>query len=533
MQDEQNSLEEATAYSKRGYSPEQVASTKTGLPPRSEEGKYSEFFSKLDKIVLPTLNGSPKDYYFISFTGIEKLGTNPNSTYRTPNGIYSYQLNAHNYESLKNKTLPFATDKPYIQIFKIKSDYRDKVMVFGEHDPSNDMPPGKQSDDLVEKFIYEYPDRAYDTFSSIFARGAIVTKQNFLDRVSKGLADALVAKIYTACDRAFTNHFGSQRDSGILWNLGYRLNNSNAWSNLFIKCFGIYGAIDQGNGIIHPSEPNQAVFFSKAAIEHLEQIKNPYLPKNQTTSNDKYTKNKQGKLQSYNDKPAEIVYYNTKQIYEKSWYQDGLLHRANGPATIRYNAVGTIVRIEYYKLGLQHREDGPAKIEYDFYGKVSEESWYREDKLHREDGPAWIRYDLSGNIMDYHFYLKGIYSSKENYEEAIKNQSKNILYPKFTLESLNVSQPKELITESFLAMFGEFIKIALSRLLGSNVPDVKFKGRPTDIKRLYGVLSHEKKYAESYMKNKLNDPKVIEDKFKLDKAIYQFEKETGIKWPLK
>lgn len=98
---------------------------------------------------------------------------------------------------------------------------------------------------------------------------------------------------------------------------------------------------------------------------------------------------------------------------------------------------------------------------------------------------------------------------------------------------IEIPSDKSLITESFLALFGDYIKIALSRLLGSDVPEIRFRGRATDIKSLYNVLSHEKRYAESFMNHQLNNPQLINDKYKLEQAIASFEHETGIKWPLK
>lgn len=60
------------------------------------------------------------------------------------------------------------------------------------------------------------------------------------------------------------------------------------------------------------------------------------------------------------------------------WYQHGQLHRDDGPAIIM--ASGTK---EWHRLGLCHREDGPA-VEY----SESSYIWYWQGKIHREGGPA-------------------------------------------------------------------------------------------------------------------------------------------------
>ena len=46
-------------------------------------------------------------------------------------------------------------------------------------------------------------------------------------------------------------------------------------------------------------------------------------------------------------------------------------------------------------------------------------------------------------------------------------------------------------------------------------------------------MGSEKKYGDAYLKYGLNDPKVLKDRIALEKAIYRFERDTGLKWPLK
>ena len=70
---------------------------------------------------------------------------------------------------------------------------------------------------------------------------------------------------------------------------------------------------------------------------------------------------------------------------EQHWYQNGKLHRLDGPAVIgkNYN--------EWYQNGELHRLDGPASIIVDNRTrKYIERSWFQNGKLHRLDGPAII-----------------------------------------------------------------------------------------------------------------------------------------------
>lgn len=68
---------------------------------------------------------------------------------------------------------------------------------------------------------------------------------------------------------------------------------------------------------------------------------------------------------------------------EKQWYQNGELHREDGPAVIFPDGSKY-----WYQNGKLHREDGPAEIHSDGY-----QAWYFQGKLHREDGPAAIDSD--------------------------------------------------------------------------------------------------------------------------------------------
>ena len=59
------------------------------------------------------------------------------------------------------------------------------------------------------------------------------------------------------------------------------------------------------------------------------------------------------------------------------------------------------------------------------------------------------------------------------------------------------------------------------------------KGNPKDVQALAAVVASEKKYMDSFLKNGLNDPVVLNSRYTLEKSVRNFEQETGIKWPLK
>jgi hypothetical protein len=80
------------------------------------------------------------------------------------------------------------------------------------------------------------------------------------------------------------------------------------------------------------------------------------------------------------DGPASIILDSrTRKYIDRRWFQDGLLHRVDGPAII------TETKQEWFQNGKHHRLDGPA-IELSDGTKM----WFVNDLKHREDGPAEI-----------------------------------------------------------------------------------------------------------------------------------------------
>lgn len=66
--------------------------------------------------------------------------------------------------------------------------------------------------------------------------------------------------------------------------------------------------------------------------------------------------------------------------YQELWYQFGVLHREDGPAMTKSSG-----ETRYYQHGKLHREGGPAVERPD-----GQKLYYQNGKLHREDGPAVI-----------------------------------------------------------------------------------------------------------------------------------------------
>ena len=101
---------------------------------------------------------------------------------------------------------------------------------------------------------------------------------------------------------------------------------------------------------------------------------------------------------------------------------------------------------------------------------------------------------------------------------------------------VNLNAPKkEKLNESYLAMFGGAIEMMLQRMFGGTelAHDVRYgvKGTPSQIAAFGDALTGEKKYMETFSKYGLSDPKSFRSRHDLERAVANFERETGLKWP--
>jgi|7_EtaG_2_1085326.scaffolds.fasta_scaffold04254_5 hypothetical protein len=84
------------------------------------------------------------------------------------------------------------------------------------------------------------------------------------------------------------------------------------------------------------------------------------------------------------------------------------------------------------------------------------------------------------------------------------------------------------------AALGDAVKIALWDMFGyQSAPSIDLKGTPQQISAFVTALSGEKKYLDSIMRNGLDSPMTYKSKYSLENAISNFERETGIEWPVK
>jgi len=184
-----------------------------------------------------------EDNIYINFTNISKAGVNPTLEHETPLGIYTYPLKEiwKYIEKEKNiGNVPFAGDRKYINIFK--------------------------SNQVME--LSNYHDN--DLKTDIIKLKAFLKERNFKDKnISNIIAEGK------------TNSF-TKNPGGYLWNItrliSIELNENNsqyAWNWIFRNILGYKAISDKkGQGIIHPNEETQAVFFDVTAFKLIGRIRN-------------------------------------------------------------------------------------------------------------------------------------------------------------------------------------------------------------------------------------------------------------------
>ncbi len=89
------------------------------------------------------------------------------------------------------------------------------------------------------------------------------------------------------------------------------------------------------------------------------------------------------------------------------------------------------------------------------------------------------------------------------------------------------------ITEGVLLALGSAIKSILRALFGNYSIPVNIKGTKPQVESFINVLSSEKDFLNSFKNYGLDNPNVYRNKYKLNKAISEFERKTNLPWPFK
>ena len=98
---------------------------------------------------------------------------------------------------------------------------------------------------------------------------------------------------------------------------------------------------------------------------------------------------------------------------------------------------------------------------------------------------------------------------------------------------LNVANRGEL-NEGYLTALGGQIEFLMKMMFGGgpSLP-VSVRGTRSELGSFTRALSGEKRYMDAFNRYGLGDKRTFASKHRLNDAIANFEKNTGLKWPLK
>ena len=184
--------------------------------------------------------------YAFTMVDIEKVGLNPRTKFNTPAGVYFYPLNPEYYEKLVKNKLPYASEKPYVGVVRLKDTNTDKWLKFisGGRDfqtTENVLEAAKRVG------IYDQRVTPSDLPSGIDAYWELPGDEQMGLRHWDFNNDAKIFDLTWYGTKGF-------RRSTLKW-------------NKLLRDLGYIGIYDNNNSIIHPGEPFQMVALSPEAYE--------------------------------------------------------------------------------------------------------------------------------------------------------------------------------------------------------------------------------------------------------------------------
>lgn len=235
-----------------------------------------------------------KDIY-ISFRDkntADKVGINPKSKFSTPNGYYTYPLNAYvsKYEFPKNVSeinFPFASEKPVIHILR------------NNHHYTHIEDIGKIKYAEAEKYVNLLLEYFINYFKSIGLNN--ITEELLIEHVvsyaaknatNESIGGELwnVTRVFAIIKKEinlyYENFLDNQEDYEaeedliavlkVLRKGSYNsiFKSSNVWTWLWLNVLGVGSVSDLGGRIIHSNEPIQTIFFTPRQLALLHVVDN-------------------------------------------------------------------------------------------------------------------------------------------------------------------------------------------------------------------------------------------------------------------
>jgi len=221
--------------------------------------RYQELISELRRNPEQNRRSSPiedlaqyqfSNNHYMSMTAIDKIGLNPANKYNTPIGVYTYQT-GYAYDIVSEDGfggLPYQGNQPFAWIIEAK-DQNSKLDLnrYTKTQFNSDMKK------LHDKIVGKISEHLFN----------IVTKQ----AIEESKLDSYGARLWNVT-RSLSMILAGNK---ITLNNGTR-KSTVLWNKILSQVLGYTYAVDNGGGIIHESEPTQAVFFSSASFKVVEKL---------------------------------------------------------------------------------------------------------------------------------------------------------------------------------------------------------------------------------------------------------------------
>ena len=89
------------------------------------------------------------------------------------------------------------------------------------------------------------------------------------------------------------------------------------------------------------------------------------------------------------------------------------------------------------------------------------------------------------------------------------------------------------LTEGYIKTFAYKVEEILKSMITGNHSPVSVKGEEQKVKAFARAIGNEERYILALRDSKEDDPKTMAFRHELENSIADFEKTTGIKWPVR
>ena len=137
-----------------------------------------------------------------------------------------------------------------------------------------------------------------------------------------------------------------------------------------------------------------------------------------------------------------------------------------------------------------------------------------------------IKEAVLSTLVDY--FYKSYEPDPENKEKETLTEEKLL---EITIDFSEIRRKNQHLDESFLVMFGGWVKWLLGKMFGGGQIPGTIKGSRGEVESFARAMASEKSYIQTAQRYGLDHPTTYKSKSKLSSATSGFEKETGIKWP--